>query len=408
MNITPEDPRLSAYLLGELEADEARAVEHAAAREPAVRLALHELRELTGLLGDTLGGERPSTLHPSQREAILREGRESKVVELPSARRARRSWLPALGAAAAIAIAAVLMSRLGEEAGGGAGGEGISREIALLPMPGPEAGGEGTTGAAAGGGAPTDAFPQGEVNPGSFLQEVARQLHHSPLPEAENLPETNNQQNFSNSDELRLPVVLGTGSAIWVRRWIEEKEALPPRRAVRVEELVNTVRLPVSKEIGGLRLGLQRFKWDGRWWLGVQLVAGSESVEGLELVSTGASARRVVGSFGRADDRALPRVLPAERSTLVLMEFAEQDFGGLEVRMGDRMERVELENAVAEADGAMRHAVLMAIYGRWLRDEASVGELSAILNEARRVDLDPAREADRKGMVEAMALAADS
>ena len=45
MKLHPEDPRLTAYLLGELPADEATAVEHAIAADPALQLAIKDYED---------------------------------------------------------------------------------------------------------------------------------------------------------------------------------------------------------------------------------------------------------------------------------------------------------------------------------------------------------------------------
>ena len=76
MKITPDDPRISAYLLGELGPAEAAEIERAAAADPAIRLSLDEMRRTTAFL-DGLFGAGEAALHPAQREAILRAGRDA-------------------------------------------------------------------------------------------------------------------------------------------------------------------------------------------------------------------------------------------------------------------------------------------------------------------------------------------
>ena len=74
MKLDPEDPQLSAYLLGELSAEDASAVERAAAADPALGLALRELESTHRLLANTLAPG-SATLLPRQRETIRRAAR---------------------------------------------------------------------------------------------------------------------------------------------------------------------------------------------------------------------------------------------------------------------------------------------------------------------------------------------
>lgn len=53
----PDDPRLTAYALGELEGDERAAIEAALRRDPALRIALEEIRALTGQVEEALDDE---------------------------------------------------------------------------------------------------------------------------------------------------------------------------------------------------------------------------------------------------------------------------------------------------------------------------------------------------------------
>ncbi|MEQ2010039.1 MAG: zf-HC2 domain-containing protein, partial [Limisphaerales bacterium] len=50
MNLTPDDPKLTAYALGELDATERAAVEAALAHSPECRRAVEEIRALAGEL----------------------------------------------------------------------------------------------------------------------------------------------------------------------------------------------------------------------------------------------------------------------------------------------------------------------------------------------------------------------
>ena len=111
MNLHTEDPRLSAYLLGELPADEAAAVERAVAADPALRANLQELAKLQQVLTDTLAPG-PHSLLPSQRDAIRRAARgtapAANALSLGRRQQPWKPWLAPLAAAAAITLAALL------------------------------------------------------------------------------------------------------------------------------------------------------------------------------------------------------------------------------------------------------------------------------------------------------------
>ncbi|MFM2199344.1 MAG: hypothetical protein RLZZ505_2776 [Verrucomicrobiota bacterium] len=105
MKLHQEDPRLTAYALGELPPEEAIAVERAIAADPSLRAAFAHTDEIRQALVDSLGGEKVR-LQPRQRDAIRRAARETtrqgKVEHLSSHRQAQRTWLAPLAAAAVI------------------------------------------------------------------------------------------------------------------------------------------------------------------------------------------------------------------------------------------------------------------------------------------------------------------
>lgn len=410
MNIRPDDPRITAYQLGELSSQDALAVEHAAAADPAVRLALRETGNLAGFLHDTLGPAGEFGLRPAQREAIRRAGRtdgfHGKDIGMPPTRRPLRSWLTGLGAAAVVAFAAVLLSRLAEAPP--TDGE-LVRKVALLPQPGPAGSGTGTS-AAAGGGGGGDTMV-GEIPPaigGSQRLSFLRELEQGPLPSIGELPQTTNQSSFSHAPQLRLPVVIGTASGTWVRRWISERDQLPPARAVRVEEMINRVTLATDHEIAGLKLGLHQLDWQGSRWIAVQLIAGGNDVTGLSARSEAPTARRVVGSFGQKSDAVLPSSLAAGRATLVLLEFDGEntDLGSLIVEHHGGREILEVAKVAQTAQPGMRHVVATAIFGRWLRGEAGPGLLQQALAMATTGEVDVVHRDDQQLIRRAIALAA--
>ncbi len=412
MKLTPDDPRLSAWLLGELPPAEAAAVERAVAADPALRLVLDELKGVTSLLEATLSSA-PAGLRHDQREAIRRAGREAdaagKVIDLASARRGRNPWVAALGAAAAVIVAVGLTAKLtgpGGRLGKAGTAPALSDEIALLPMPVP--GAESGNSGAAGGGTSVSAAPAEREamlrdDPAGFLDRVSRRLAEEPVDPAK-LPRVHPLPGLSASDEIRLPLVVGHASYGWVRGWLREKDGLPPKDAVRIEELINT--FPLAAE--GLRVEAADCPWNP----GGKLVACTLSApaeRALEanwfFVPAEGAACRLLAAPG--DGRSvLPVRLPAGRSVTVLLEVKPAgDTAGLGLfriqSKGDEVREFEA-GPVAAPSPAMRQVVLMAAFGMWLRGEGVDGAALETTLAAAGEDDDPGRADSRRLVREAL------
>jgi secreted protein with Ig-like and vWFA domain/anti-sigma-K factor RskA len=109
--ITPDDPRLTAYVLGELDDADRAAVDAALAADPECRQAVEELRQTTAVLFEALQSEPVPALSDAQRTEIRRSAarpspRRTVRVHEP-ATSGRRGILPLL--AATIACAALLV-----------------------------------------------------------------------------------------------------------------------------------------------------------------------------------------------------------------------------------------------------------------------------------------------------------
>lgn len=103
MKLTPDDPRLSSYLLGELSPEEARLVEQSAIEDDSIRVALENQRKFHLFLQRTLGAESQSLL-PHQRAAVLQASRHEAVTSTPFTK--KNTSTPWLAAAAAVVVAA--------------------------------------------------------------------------------------------------------------------------------------------------------------------------------------------------------------------------------------------------------------------------------------------------------------
>jgi hypothetical protein len=112
IRLLPDDPRLTAYALGELDPSEQIAVERLVAGSPVAQAALGEIRNLAGLLTTELKQEPALALTAAQRTAIL-EGKVPTVARRHvRSGRANHRWISQFAAlatmAAVIAVAAFL------------------------------------------------------------------------------------------------------------------------------------------------------------------------------------------------------------------------------------------------------------------------------------------------------------
>lgn len=409
MKVTPDDPRLSAYVLGELSAAERREIEHAAAADPAIRISLRELEKTCRWLSATLGDRGAHALHPSQRQAVRDASRET-AASGPRHAPERRGWsavLSGAAAAAVIGLAALLFSRLGPEPENPTFAE--SEDGGRPPLTGPAVPGAAD---ADGGGAAADGARGWRAVAAAGAPEAAvPPTEADGLPEAEHLPRTRDQSGFSDAAALRLPVRVGHESFGWVRRWIRERGGLPPRDAVRVEELVNAASLETAPWVDGLELGVAAAAcpWDPETRLvGIQLVARGGDQADLVLESRATAGRRVLGSFGHRDDGGLPTTLPAGRANLVLLEVRGEgdDFGRLVLRRDSETVAVDLAERAGPGGAGMAHAVAMAAFGRWLRGEIDADALERAVAAAEAREPDAVRRDSLALIDEALELAA--
>ena len=110
MTLQPEDPRLSAYVLGELSAEDTAAVERAAGEDPALQAEIAEIRTIQYFLTDRLAMPEDK-LHPHQRENIRRSARDADRAGKITSFNALRSWLIPVATAAVITLAAFILIR---------------------------------------------------------------------------------------------------------------------------------------------------------------------------------------------------------------------------------------------------------------------------------------------------------
>ena len=358
MNLDPDDPRLSAWVLGELPAHEAAEVGRAVAADPALHAAADELRGVCNFLDGTFA---TPALRPEQREAVRRAGRVN-VVEFPVSKKKAQHWPALFATAAAIALGVFVVSRI--ETGSNREVVRSQPEPATPPTIRPATGnGESTAGN-------SRHVHTADGAPDAILPDFA----NVKLPEAAKMPAITPGNRTA---DLDLPLVVGRSSYDWVRGWIQEKNQLPPKEAVRVEELANAFPLPPEEEtesFAGLRVACVSMAslWSGPGRLvGVQIANDYDPARRVSWAFRPAPGARsggvrVLASTGGA--ASVPSTLPAGDRTLVLFELssAAGDAGDLVVSADGRSRRIP---AVETKAPGLKQAGLVAAFGIWLRGE---------------------------------------
>lgn len=426
--LQPEDPRLTAFLLGELPADEAAAIERAVAADPALALSIKELESVQRLLSNSLAPD-TARLLPRQREAILRAARHAdeggKIVPLPSQRRSAKSILIPLAAAAMITLAVFLVLRLPSGPPPTAKNTPppkespavLPLEVALLPAPGPEDHGS----------SPSDARPTAasdleksattqstalRENPDSFLRNVAERLAASPLPDEKLLPRLQPRSPVIATDHpmLPLPVHVGNASLGWISRSVRDAHKRPPTAAVRLEEMLNHFALRPAGATAiaqGVTLSTEIMSCPWKPSSSLLLVSfrgHKETARDLKanFCANPSAIRRyrllgfspVVGISASP----LPAQLPAQGVTTLVVEVeptgTSNQFGTIEWLVSGKVSPslALVRQAESEPSDDARFAALVCTYALWLTGEAP-GLIDADLVSAL------SRECSAEGMV---------
>ncbi len=421
----PDDPRLTAYMLGELNEEDAAEVVRAASFDPAINLALREIESVQRLLHGTLAPGSTSLL-PRQRQNILRAARQvdqgGKVVTLDSHRKVVEPWLIPLATAAVIALAGLILVNLPSpsrnptadlppvEASTTDDGR-MPMEIALLPAPAPPDASDGagyvrpaaSADLAIHGAARDAAFADDRDG---FLREVARRLDESPLPPAANFPKLVPRGSVLAADSpvLPLPVHSGTASLGWITHSVREEGNLPSANAVRLEEILNAFPLRPSGAAAisrGVSVSSEALPcpWKPSATLLIISLRGAADTSH-ELNATFEADPAAIFRYRLLGFRPvegmpsgkLPGRLPAGKSTLIAIEIepklAATDLGALRWSV-DGMAAPEVpvrRRSDAEPSDDARFAALVCTYAQWLaKEQAGVIDADLVAALAREL-----------------------
>ena len=350
MKTHPEDPRLTAYLLGELPEEEAREIQLAAAADPLLRATLDRTEQAQAYLLEAFG-EKQDSLLPRQRDRIRRAARESArkgaIVPLASHRRTW-SWKTGLAAAAAVAVGIFILTKL----------------------PGPDTPGKG-----------------GQVA---------------------NAPEAPPRISVESSDAgivVRLPLEAGNRSLPEISRAVRLEQKLPAADAVRIDEILNAFPLRAKTVVAiseGCTIGAEvissPWKPSGRLIL-VDVQGAKDSEKSLSVeyrpAEGSVSNHRILGYHGTGgktlSSNATP--IPAGDGVLLVIEAESSPTGlGELIWSVDGASAPPLKpafDAGADASPDARFAALVCAFGLWLQggDGGAIDD-TTLLGLAREVAAD--------------------
>jgi hypothetical protein len=208
MRLYPEDPRLSAYALGELDAEEAAAVESAAAADPSLQQVIDDSAAMQGLLEKRLA-IRPVSMLPKQRENVLRASQGELRLERSAA---FASFFEIMKPRLIPAAAVLVLS---------------AATLILLQMPDDEA------------------PPLAQKSPPTQAPVAAAE---PPPPLKPTPPWSPHRGSVKVADfpTFQVPIQVGSGNLDLIRKSILDEEKLPDVKQVRLEEILNAFPLRLN------------------------------------------------------------------------------------------------------------------------------------------------------------------
>jgi len=251
------DPRLTAYALGELSADETREVRAAILKDKSLADELEQIRSVVGMLHETFGQDAEHKLSSDQRATVFAAGSAPKVEDIKSIY-ARNKWRSlAIGSSAAAAVVfGVLFIKDGFNSGGSALDNGTKVDFAAIspddltrPMHVDQGDWKYENGAS------ISSTNQGVVKAMShqsvdFKQEVAKRMVASAGATMKGEYAEAKWLNTADQRSVTFPMISGNASWQWVKHSLEAGK-LPSPNAVRAEELVNAFSYP---SVDGLKV----------------------------------------------------------------------------------------------------------------------------------------------------------
>lgn len=384
MKLHPEDPRLTASLLGELSGDEVAEVEQAITEDPALQDAVRELQNVCQMLKRELEPT-AGALSAEQRGKVLAIARSGDPLNKPKSGRASIRWIVPLAAAAAITAGMFIFLASQQHKVPNPASVSSKRDpkaaperVRLHPAPGP-----------------VDASAK------SLAANARRAGTHPDLPPLL----TRGYVAAAEFPTLDLPVQSGKSSLEWIRQAILTRHERPAHEEIRVEEILNSFNLRPAGVTVVSRLNSAGWHPDDRnpsqtthaatistesltcpWKPSATLVIisvrGNPNTDcNIKAVfranAANVSRYRLLG-FSNAEgvpNEPMPTLLPAKGSNMVAIEIeptgTSTELGSIEWSVNDHPAApVSLvRQGSAEPSNDARFAALICTYAQWLADD---------------------------------------
>ena len=410
MNEILDSPRMTAWLLGELPAQEAAEMARLVAAEPALQVAVREKQMFHARLSKLLGAEK-STLEPRQRELILRSAKNNEMaapvnVVTLSPRRTYSSWIVlATAAAVIIGVWIGMHNPLSQQDGELTIDSQITREIALLPSVAPDFPSGNDTAVAVGGSSAMETRTALMTQkPNEFLVSIAKQIAHQPLPQISELPPVGRRGLIDANSHPRanLPIIAGTASWNWIKRCVLEEKTLPNERLVRREEIINAFALDASRSHTqqGIQFSTEVVRASSqpsnyRMALTLRNTNATATTVTVEYVPAMVDRYRLVGFDVNMGKQQVSKLLPAGAVTTIMLELdapRAADQVGMLSTVVDGKSIDTIANISPVASVSMQHLLLIADFAEWLRQpESNTAALLQSVNALEPQLSDPQR-----------------
>lgn len=348
MKLHQEDPRLTAYLLGELTPEESAVVRTAIAEDAELRRVIDETAQVQSRLMETFGEEKEILL-PRHRQKILRAAREAarngKIQPLKSHPKRMNFWTLPVAAAAVIGGGIFVLTLIPS-----AGGKGGKKQVAT----------------------------KGRLDSQNVLPGLRR--------EAGNI--------------TRLPLEAGKRSLAQISRAIRIEHRVPTIDEVRIEEILNAFPLKAKDSVAlfsGSTLGAEILScpWKPSACLVFVEVQGARDaarkmtvdfrVDGESVLT-----HRIIGysaSGTGAETRTASTISPGGRNLLVIEIEAKQAHLGTLTWTVDGKDAPPVDlirDPAKEPSDDARFAALICSFGMWLKgEEKEMVDDSLVLGLAR-------------------------
>ena len=253
------DPKLTAFVLGELDAEESRTIKLAMQQDQSIAQEVSAIQEMVNLLNEGYQNQEVK-LSAEHRAKVFAAGSEAKIEDIQSLK--RRHWLPWAGAATAVAAAIALIFNFtqqngdtGEEFSGTSFAQFHTQQLSA-PMGIESSSWSGDTSS-------TQATLSSPIrqalskSPSSFHKELTQRASTITPP---NSGEYKNASWVDTNDQASttLPMLSGNLSWQWIQNAIETNQNIHPS-IIRTEEIINAVPTRFSQDFsaGGVSAHLE-------------------------------------------------------------------------------------------------------------------------------------------------------